>query len=183
MVLQDMGRIAGQTKDPESGELTLTVCFVSLPEAIDRFLKEQGNLLQHGSRRLYWVGATVIREAAGPTLKLTSRLRYEQWFCAIGVKTRLFRNGKTVEWELTVIDYGRELRIVARVTNIRNLSPHLERMLGLRVERKIRIPVPMPPEEACGDFELEEIEFSRDANRRVCLEATVSCPLPEVSAA
>ncbi len=180
--LKDIGHVASQTKDPESGELTIKVCFDSLPEAIDRVLKEKGNLLQCCSWRLYWVGATTIREA-GQTLKLSSRLLYERWVCIPRIQVKLLQDTKTVEWELVLIDYGRELRIVARVTNVRNLAPHLEMLSEMRVAKEIQIPVPMPSEGACSDFELEEIEFSRDANGRVGLKATVQRPLSEVSAA
>ncbi len=186
MDLKDIGRVASQAKDPESGERTLTVCFASLPEAIDGRLQAQGNLLPHCSRRLY-LGRRNGNPRGG---RGNAAAFFEIALRAVALRRRS-KNKTVPRHEDGRMGVGRN-RLRKRIayrragnerSHVRNLSPHLARMLGLRVAAEFRIPVPLRPEEARSDFELEEIEFSRDAKGRVCLEATVSRPLPEGRAA
>lgn len=71
---------------------------------IDNYLSGRGDFIDGCSKRLFWAGSTSIR-GTGEILKLSSRARYEQWKCIriLGkeVKTRLFRDTKTVHWELS----------------------------------------------------------------------------------
>lgn len=153
--------------------------FDSITQAIDNYLKKQGDFIDGCSKRLYWVGGTSIRET-GKVLKLSSRARYEQWSCTkiFGkrLKTRLFRDTKTVHWEL-FFDQEKS-KIIARLTNIKNFPGSLERWFGLTFEKEIDIPVP----EQCGkcscketvDPKLERADFSQPSDGKVVLEMAVS---------
>ena len=156
---ETIGTIEGLSLEPTSDDpstllVRLTARFPLFTETLDRVLGEEGNF-GSCSRRLYWAGSTSI-DQYGASLKLSSRIRYEQWVCGVPFvgDQRIFRDTKTVDWRLFVEpDRLDNLQISAQVENVRNLQNDLERALGLRVRENIRIPLPA----YCGRCECSQV--------------------------
>ena len=148
-------------------------------KAFDNYLKKRGDFIKGCSKRLYWAGGTKIREA-GKILKLSSRVRYEQWTCTkiFGkrLKTRLFRDTKTVHWQLRFDK--KEWKIIAHLENIKKFPGSLEKWFGLKFKKEIDIPVP----QNCGKCPCEETfqpklkrsNFSQSSDGNVVLDLAVS---------
>ena len=158
---------------------------------LDSFLKSEGDLDgDRWSRDLYWRDGTTIRHG-GRRLGLTSKIRFEQWtminLLFVELKTRLFSVSTDVEWVLYVEPSGLEnlklenLKLVAQVTNVRNVPPDVEKWLGLRVKEEIQIPLPSN----CGscdcatvigslDARLKQVEFHMGGDRTVSLIMALS---------
>lgn len=175
------------TEDVDRLVVTTPIEFHSFTGTVDAYLQGRGDFIDGCSKRLYWAGDTSIR-GTGEILKLSSRVRYEQWICAkiFGkrLKTRLFRDTKTVHWNLYLDK--EKLKIVARLKDIKNFSDSLERRLGLTFEKEIDIPVP----EKCGkcqcdkafDPRLERSNFDQSSGK-VVLGMTVSFKIDVATAA
>lgn len=143
-VLEDID-ISGGDNDDRT-RITLTARFWNLPRDLDANLKARGNILGKCSQRLYWVGNTRITEY-GPILRLTSRLRYEQWLCSSLFKTRLLRDTKTVRWSVFINPSSlADLSVHIRLDDVVNFPDDLERWFDLRIQRSIPIPIP----QTCG---------------------------------
>ena len=137
----------------------LTASFPNFTRNLDQILKSKGNF-KGCSTRIYWGGNTSVRNT-GMSLGLSSRLRYEKWWCKkiLGkrMKGRIFRDTKRVHWRLFInpgsID---EIKIGARMENILNFPNDLERLLRLRVRKEIDVPIPV----RCGNCKCSQINKS-----------------------
>ena len=144
-------RIKAADNDPSRLLIYLTANFGSFAQNLDRILRSKGNF-KGCSTQIYWSGNTSVR-GTGKSLGLSSRLRYEKWWCKkiLGkrMKGRIFRDTKTVHWRLFIkpapID---KIKIGARVENILNFPDDLERLLKIRVPKEIKINFPIP--KSCG---------------------------------
>ena len=154
---QVIGAIEGlslqSAKDDSSTLLVqLTASFPAFTGTLDRILRNEGNL-NSCSQRIYWAGRSSIRRD-GASLALSSRVRYEQWICGFWGNHRIFRDTKTVHWSISVKPARLDkLLIVAEVNNVKSLGDDLERLFGLRVREKIKIPLPA----YCGSCECAEV--------------------------
>ena len=154
---QVIGAIEGlrlqSAKDDSSTLLVqLTASFPTFTDTLDRILRNQGNF-NNCSERFYWAGRSSIR-SYGASLALSSRVRYEQWVCGFFGNHRIFRATKTVHWSISVKPARLDkLMMVAEVNNIKSLGDDLERLFGLRIREKIKIPLPA----YCGSCECAEI--------------------------
>ena len=165
--------VTSDKEDPSRLLITSTVRLDSLLSVLDDTLVGRRNLRGRFSQRLYWQGGTTIRHG-GQTLGLTSRIRYEQWtridLLFETLTTRLLRVSTNLEWVLGVESGGLdELKIVAEITNVRNVPPIVEEWLGLRIRRDIKIPIPTN----CGTCNCADIAESLDLEvRSVSFETT-----------
>ena len=120
---------------------------------LDRYLDGKGYFQNRCSQRIYWVGDTAIREA-GTALRLTSRVRYEQWACSSLGEARLLRETRAVQWSVRVPRAPIERVVVAAaLEDIVDFPDAVERMFGLRVSEEIPIPLP----ERCGTCDCDEV--------------------------
>ena len=157
------------TSDKEDSSRLLissTVRLDSILSVLDSTLNGRGNLMGRFSQRLYWRTGTTIRHG-GPILGLTSRIRYEQWtrvdLLFETLRTRLFSISTNVEWVLFVEPGGLDkLKIIAEVTNVRDIPPSIEEWLGLRIREDIQIPIPTN----CGTCDCTNIAKTLDMEFR-----------------
>ena len=137
--------IKGTDNDPSRLLIYLTANFGSFAQDLDHILRSKGNF-KGCSTRIYWTGNTSVR-GTGKSLRLSSRLRYEKWWCKkiLGkrMKGRIFRDTKTVHWRLFInpaqID---KIKISAQLENIKNFPDDLENLLKLRIPKEIKVPIP-----------------------------------------
>ena len=130
-----------------------------IPRHIDNYLGGKGDLEGDSwSTRIYWRGGTSIRHG-GSTIGLQSNVTWDQWTkidVFVGeIKTRLFETTHAVDWELE-IPFPTELsnlRLQARIVNIRDFPDELEDLLELRASREIDIPLPT----SCGKCTCDEL--------------------------
>ena len=153
--------LTGDKSTPGKLQLKLAAIFPKFAANIDRLLKQRGNF-GSCSKRLFWIGNTRVRDA-NRTLKLTSRIRYEQWTCVrvLGktIKTRIFRDTKSVDWRIYLKNKKlSKLIIGARVQNVQNFPNFVERLLGLRVDHGTTIPIPIK----CGRCSCDSLSKSLD---------------------
>lgn len=150
-----------------AGRLTVSaVLFPDLFAVLDSKMSQMGDLERdHWSQRIYWVGNTHLLSTAGQQtnhLMLATRIRYEQWakvdLVLDTLKTRLFRDTKTVEWRLW-IPQAELSNVVFRgkVLNIRNFPNWLESTLDLRVEESLNVALPVE----CGSCNCDEFAKSK----------------------
>ena len=130
--------------------IVVKASFGDFPATVDRYLGDRGFFQNRCSRRIYWVGDTAVLEA-GPALRFSSKVRYEQWACSSLGNARLLRDTRSVHWSVSVprapID---QVAVIATLDDIVDFPDGVERMFGLRVREEI--PMPLPPE--CGNVRL-----------------------------
>lgn len=131
--------------------LSLRALLDDFPAVIDEVAPQpikQGNSC---SQRLFWRSGTTIRgvSGGGSKLELTSKIRYETWFCTeIPVIDKWFKTETgTVStdffWRLSVAPASFDkLRLTAEVTDVKGVPPLIEEWLNLRVVRHFDIPIP-----------------------------------------
>ena len=160
--------VTGDKEDPSRLLITSTVQLGldSLLSQLDATMTGRGNLIEGCSQRLYWRNGTAIRHG-GQILGLTSKIRYEQWTCTDLIfdtlKTKLFSVSTDVEWKLFVESKGLDkLKIIAEVTNVKNVPPFVEERLGLRIRNDIEIPIPTN----CGTCDCTDIAQTLDVEFR-----------------
>ena len=132
--------------DTDRVNLVVKASFPAFEADVDRYLRGRGFFRNRCSRRIYWVGDTSVLEA-GSVLRLSSRVRYEQWACTSLGDARLLSETRSVHWSLYVARAPlSEVAVTATLDDIVDFPDTVERMFGLRVREEI--PIPIPP--ACG---------------------------------
>ncbi len=133
--------------------IVVKASFPDFEADLDRYLRGKGLFQNRCSRRIQWVGGTSIRET-GAVLRLSSRVRYEQWACSSLGNVRLLSQTRSVHWSMYAtrapID---EVAVTATLDDIVDFPDRMERMFGLRVREQI--PIPLPP--ACGKCDCAKV--------------------------
>ena len=131
----------------ERVNIVVKASFGDFAADMDRYLDGRGFFQNRCSRRIYWLGDTAVLEA-GAALRLSSKVRYEQWACSSLGNARLLRDTKRVHWSVSVprAPIDQVVAVTAALDDIVDFPDAVERMFGLRVREQI--PIPLPPE--CG---------------------------------
>ena len=112
-------------------------------------------------------GTTIIGVSDGSRkLELTSKIRYETWFCTripftdSWFKTETGTVSTDFFWRLSVAPANfEELRLTAEVTDVMGVPPFVEKWLKLRVVKHFDIPI--PPN--CGSCDCSDVLGALDA--------------------
>lgn len=129
--------------------IVVKASFDNFAADVDRYLDNKGFFQNRCSRRIYWVGDTAVLET-GSALRLSSRVRYEQWACSSLGDARLLRETRNVHWSVSVPRAPIEsVAVTAALEDIVDFPDLVERTFGLRVREDIPIPLP----ETCGRCE------------------------------
>ena len=139
--------------DLDRMNVVVKASFPDFAADVDRYLQGRGLFRNRCSRRIYWVGDTAVLEA-GSVLRLSSRVRYEQWACSSLGNARLLSETRSVHWSVSVAraPIG-EVAITATLDDIVDFPDGVERTFGLRVREEI--PIPIPP--TCGRCDCSEV--------------------------
>ena len=164
--------------------LELTASFPNFVQTLDRILAEQGNLGSSCDDQLHWVGGSSVRGASA-TLDLTSNVRNEKWRCSGSSATRkTSEDTRVIDWWLGVTAARLDdLLVVAQVVDIKGVPTLFQSLLGLRVRKEFKVPLPTE----CGACdcasvveilrpELRGIRFRHASNGTMRLAATISVP-------
>ena len=151
---------------------------------MDRILAEHGNLGSTCADQLHWVGGSSVRGTSA-TLELTSSVRNEKWRCSGSSGTRkTSEETRVIDWWLGVTTARLDkLLLIAQVEDIKGVSGIFQNLLGLRVRKEFKIPLPSN----CGGCEcaslvevlrpeLQAVRFRRSDNGTMRLEATIAVP-------